>query len=202
VKALAAAVRELRDAYPRLLDRLAAALGAALETEVDLEQLRPPVLLRARTLSPVLVEPELRTFVLRLADERLDNREWLESLASFVARKPAERWLDTDEEEFHQRLSFLARRFRQVEAIHFPGQDEDDSAYRVAITCADGHETERVFRTTGEQEAAIAAAEAELAPLLARTGRSGQIAAARLLLAAKDQDADESPAQPTEARRA
>lgn len=202
VKALAAAVRELRDAYPRLLDRLAAALGAALETEVDLEQLRPPVLLRARTLSPVLVEPELRTFVLRLADERLDNREWLESLASFVARKPAERWLDTDEEEFHQRLSFLARRFRQVEAIHFPGQDEDDSAYRVAITCADGHETERVFRTTGEQEAAIAAAEAELAPLLARTGRSGQIAAARLLLAAKDQNADESPAQPTETRRA
>lgn len=188
VKALAAAVRELRDAYPGLLARLAKALGAALEADGDLERLRPPILLRARTLSPVLVEPELRTFVLRLADDKLDNREWLESLASFIARKPAERWLDSDEDAFHQRLAFLARRFRQVEAIHFPGQGEDDSAYRIAVTCADGRETERVYRITAEEEAAIARAAAELAPLLERNGRLGHIAAARLLLAATNED--------------
>jgi hypothetical protein len=193
VKSLASAVRELREAYPRLLDRLAAALGAALETESDLERLRPPILLRARTLCPVLVEPELKTFVLRLADDKLDNREWLESLASFVARKPAERWLDSDEDVYHQRLTFLARRFRQVEAIHFPGAGEDDSAYRIAVTCADGRETERVYRTTAEEEAAIEQAAAELAPLLERSGRIGRIAAARLLLAATDgDDADDA----------
>ena len=85
-------------------------------------------------------------------------------------------------------LTFLARRFRQVEAIHFPGQGEDDSAYRIAVTCADGRETERVYRTTAEEEAAIEQAAAELAPLLERCGRIGRIAAARLLLAATDGD--------------
>ena len=154
--------------------------------------MRPPVLLRARTLVPALVEPELRAFVLRLADEKLDDAPWLESLASFVARKPAERWTDSDEEEFHQRLSFLARRFRQVETIHFPGKGHDDSAYRIAVTCADGRQTERIFRTTAKQEEAIKRAEAELAPLIERAGKIGRIAAARLLLAgpANEDDAD------------
>ncbi|OBQ86432.1 hypothetical protein [Mesorhizobium sp. WSM3873] len=191
VKAMAGAIRELRDAYPRLLNRLAAAIGAALETDEDLPKLRPPVLLRGRALVPALVEPELRAFVLRLADEKLDDTAWLESIASFVARKPAERWTDSDEEEFHQRLAFFTRRFRQVETIHFPGQGDDDSAYRIAVTCADGRQIERIFRTTAEQEAAIKRAETELAPLLERTGRIGRIAAARLLLAAADdEDAD------------
>jgi hypothetical protein len=190
VTAMAAAIRELRDAYPRLLDRLAAALGAALETDEDLAHLRAPVLLRGRALVPALVEPELRAFVLRLADGKLDDTAWLESIASFVARKPPERWTDSDEEEFHQRLSFFTRRFRQVEAIHFPGEGDDDSAYRIAVTCADGRQIERIFRTTAEQEAEIKRAENELAPLLERTGRIGRIAAARLLLAAGDEDAD------------
>ncbi len=188
VKALAAAIRELREAYPRLLERLAGALGASLEGELELASLRAPLMLRARSLMPALVEPELRAFVLRLADEKLDDQLWLESLASFVARKPPERWTDNDEEEFHQRLTFFARRFRQVEAIHFPGQDETESAYRIAVTCADGRQTERVFRTTAEQEAAIKAAEAELAPLLDRAGRIGRIAAARLLLTSAEDD--------------
>jgi hypothetical protein len=191
VKAMAGAIRELRDAYPRLLNRLAAALGAALETDEDLAKLRAPVLLRGRALVPALVEPELRAFVLRLADEKLDDTAWLESIASFVARKPAERWTDSDEEEFHQRLAFFTRRFRQVETIHFPGQGDDDSAYRIAVTCADGRQIERIFRTTAEQEAAIQRAETELAPLFERTGRIGRIAAARMLLAAAgDEDAD------------
>ncbi|TIU78590.1 MAG: hypothetical protein E5W13_10585 [Mesorhizobium sp.] len=147
--------------------------------------------MRGRALVPALVEPELRAFVLRLADEKLDDTAWLESIASFVARKPAERWTDSDEEEFHQRLAFFTRRFRQVETIHFPGQGDDDSAYRIAVTCADGRQIERIFRTTAEQEAAIKRAETELAPLLERTGRIGRIAAARLLLAAADdEDAD------------
>jgi len=184
VQAMASAIRELREAYPRLLARLSAALGAALETDHDLATQRGAIVRRARTLVPALVEPELRAFVLRLADEKLDDTAWLESLASFVARKPPERWTDPDEEEFHQRLAFFTRRFRQVEAIHFPGQGEEDSAYRLSVTCADGRQVERIFRTTAEQEDAIKQAEAELAPLLERAGRIGRIAAARLLLAA------------------
>ncbi len=191
VKAMASAIRELRDAYPQLLTRLAEALGASLETEHTLETQRAPILRRARALVPALVEPELRAFVLRLADEKLNDAAWLESLASLVAKKPPERWTDADEEEFHQRLAFFSRRFRQVEAIHFPGQSEDDSAYRLGVTCADGRQVERIFRTTADEEAAIKRAEAELAPLLTRTGRIGRIAAARLLLAmSEDEDAD------------
>jgi hypothetical protein len=196
VKALAAAVRELREAYPRLLLRLSEALGASLETDTDLETQRPAIMLRARALVPALVEPELRTFVLRLADGKLDGPAWLESLASFVARKPPERWTDNDEEEFHQRLSFFSRRFRQVEAIHFPGQGEDESAYRIAVTCADGRQVERIFRTTAEQESAIKLAEAELAPLLERAGRIGRIAAARLLLAGSDEEESDAQGAP------
>lgn len=182
VKALSAAVRELRDAYPRLLDRLAAALGTALNAHVELSTLRPLLLRRAQTLAPALVEPELRAFVLRLADGKLADVAWLESVASLVGRKPPDRWIDSDEEAFLQRVGFLGRRFRQVEAIHFPGQGEDDSAYRIAVTCADGRQVEEVVRTTADQEEAIQHVERELARFLERTGPLGRIAAARLLL--------------------
>lgn len=192
VKAMARTIRELREAYPELLRRLTAALGAAVEGETDLAELRPPLLRRANLLLETLVEPELRSFVLRLADDKLDDRRWLESIASFVARKPAERWIDGDEEEFHQRLGFFARRFRQVEAIHFPGQGEDDNAYRIAVTCADGRQMEKIFRTNAEQEAAIRIAEEELGPLLEQAGRIGRIAAARLLLAADEDENEEA----------
>jgi 5-formyltetrahydrofolate cyclo-ligase len=192
VKSMAKTIRELREAYPELLRRLTAALGAAVEGETDLAELRPPLLRRAKLLLETLVEPELRSFVLRLADDKLDDRRWLESIASFVARKPAERWVDADEEEFHQRLGFFARRFRQVEAIHFPGQGEDDNAYRIAVTCADGRQMEKIFRTNAEQEAAIRLAEVELGPLLEQAGRIGRIAAARLLLAADEDENEEA----------
>jgi len=191
VTALAAAVRELRGAYPKLLERLAAALGAALDAGAELSELRPTVMLRARTLASALTEPELRAFVLRLADEKLDDVPWLESIASFVARKPAERWADNDEQEFHQRLSFLARRFSQVEAVHFPGESDGDSAIRIAITSADGAQSERIFRSRADDAAAIAEAEAVLAPVLERAGAAGRIAAARLLLATLAESDDE-----------
>jgi hypothetical protein len=183
VRATAGAIRELREAYPALLKRITRSLGAAVDCDSSIDVLRPELINRAERVKASLTEPELKAFVLRLADRGLEDQLWLESIASLVAKKPPERWADSDEADFHHRLPLLARRFKHVEATRFPEKQESGTtAYRLLVTSADGHETERVYRASPGEEKQLKSAEAELRELLARNGRIGRLAAARVLL--------------------
>ncbi len=182
VRAITAMVRELREAYPSLLHRIASSLGSALEASTSLASLRAELATRAARVQSSLSEPELKAFVLRLSDRSLEDQPWLESVASYVARKPAERWADADEADFHHRLPILARRFCHVEAMQFPGEEEVAGAYRLLVTAADGNEVEHIYRLTSSDRPALASVESKLRSILLQEGRIGRIAAARLLL--------------------
>ncbi len=181
-------VCELRDAYSSLLARLTSALAMALEIdEENARSIRVAAAARAARVIAAVKEPELKTFLLRLTDSVLDDTAWIESLASAVARKPAERWADVDEAEFAHRLPQLAKRFRRVEAA---GYDErtrkalsgDEEAYRLIITAADGREVEEVLRLGSGDRALLASLEGRIRTMLAKHGRVGTLAAARVIM--------------------
>lgn len=182
VRAITTIVRELREAYPSLLQRVASSLGSALDASASLASLRAELVVRAARVQSSLSEPELKAFVLRLADRGLEDQAWLESVASYVARKPADRWADADEADFHHRLPILARRFRHIEAMQFPGEEEVAGAYRLLVTAADGNEVEQIYRLTSQDRKALAGVESKLRSILVKEGRIGRLAAARLLL--------------------
>lgn len=189
VAGMSAAVRELHGAYPALLERIAEALARATEASGAAETLHAALGRRAERLAHSLAEPELKSFVLRLADQKLTTKAWLESLASFLARKPPERWAEADEREFHHRLKLLGRRFIRVEAAlasdgapieAAPGE----GAYRVVITGTDGLELEDLVRGDVASPQ-VQALERQFAELLTKHGRDGLLAAARALVALK-----------------
>ncbi|WP_242416447.1 ATP-binding protein [Sphingomonas panni] len=188
------AVRELRDAYPDLLRRLFEGLASALEVgETKPAGIRAVAGDRARRLVENVTEPELKTFLLRLSDTVLDDRAWLESLASTVARKPPERWGDGDEVEFLHRVPQLSRRFRRVEAAAFDGRSDEGAgsdAYRLVVTSSNGRELEEVLRPVGLEGEELAALEGEIAAFLERNGRAGAFAATRMLMASLENRID------------
>jgi hypothetical protein len=192
--AIASSVRELRGAYPALLDRIAAALAQATEVSGGTETLQDVLASRAEPLVASVAEPELKSLAMRFADRNLSSKLWLESVASFLARKPPERWAETDEREFHHRLKLLSRRFIRVEAalnesaaqLGAPG----DAAYRLVITAADGRELEDLVRGDAS-DANVVRLEAEVGALIDAHGRSGLLAVARALLSRAPGDGPE-----------
>lgn len=191
VSAMASAVHELRGAYPALLDRIAAAIAAATDETGNAEHLQAVLAQRADPLLANVAEPELKSLALRFADRNLGSKLWLESVASFLARKPPERWAEADEREFHHRLKLLARRFIRVEAALAEGAEAlgepGDAVYRLVITAADGRELEDLVRGDAD-DAQVMQLEAQVSALIDAHGRNGLLAVARALIARADDD--------------
>lgn len=193
VGAVATSVRELHGAYPALLDRISDGLCRSTEAPGK-EALHAALARRAERLVGTVAEPELKSFALRLADTKLGDKAWLESVASFLARKPPERWAEVDEREFHHRLKLLARRFIRVEAaLTADGAaievESGEEVYRLVITGADGRELEDLVRG-GNDDPAVAELEKQLAQMIRTNGRAGMLAAARALLAVGAENAE------------
>jgi hypothetical protein len=197
VQTVEIAIRELRDCYSTLLERVAQVIGAALDLSGSLGEIRAVAMTRAAHALPAVIEPELKAFLMRLGDTSLPDRAWIESLASLVAKKPPERWADPDESEFEHRLPQLVRRFRRVEATLFEGSPDNKiadhaTAYRLVVTAGDGREVEEVLRASEQDGPTLKRLERELGALLQRHGRLGALAAARALMTSISQsEADE-----------
>ncbi|PKU22915.1 hypothetical protein [Telmatospirillum siberiense] len=192
VTAIAASVHELHGAYPALLDRISVALARATEAAGGAETLHAALARRAERLINTVAEPELKSFALRLADLKLTSKAWLESVASFLARKPPERWAEVDEREFYYRLKLLARRFIRVEAALVTDAGQLEGApglgvYRLVITSADGRELEDLVRGDVLDDT-VAKLERQFSEMLSAYGRTALLAVARALVASKAED--------------
>lgn len=191
VSAIAKSVHDLHAAYPALLDRIAEALARATESRGGVETLQTALARRAESLLGFVAEPELKSFALRLADQKLTPKLWLESVASFLARKPPERWGEPDEREFYHRLKLLSRRFIRVEAARKESLTMDsapgEAVYRLVITAGDGRELEDLLRGRAD-DAEVAALEEKFSAMIDAHGRAGMLAMARALLARADEN--------------
>lgn len=177
---LRSALHEIQTAYPALLHRLEMAIFAAFDVDMSGRTARQVVIGRAAQLATVLSEPVLKAFVLRVADSALEDRAWVESIANLLSRKSCERWLDSDEIEFHHQLEIAAGRFKRTELARMGASKRlNGHACRIALTKSDGNEVGDLINWDGMDESKIGPLEGQIQRILAEHGRHGLAATLR-----------------------
>ena len=119
------ALAELRSAYHVLLQDFTALVKAAcaIDSKLVLEEARSVIRGRCVGLDEFTIDPQCKAFIGRLIDPYGDETQWLVSLASFLARKPPEKWIDDDLVAAKYRLTELAVRVRDLRQLQLHYED-------------------------------------------------------------------------------
>lgn len=165
---------ELQGAYGRLLEGILAHLGDALLLPSGLADARREVGRRARVIRDWVADPQLKPFVMRLADTSLPDREWLESVAAVLVHKPPNKWNDSDVGQFRVSLQELAGRFRRTEeaALETTGRQAtggEERIMRLGVTDSAGQEQRQMLRIRPADEPGLS----EMVNRLEETLRAG-----------------------------
>lgn len=116
VAGVAEAVRELRRAYPELLDSIERQMREAFALPTTSEEARAELQSRCKAMLPFVSEQTLSLFVRETA--RLDRQDWREVLARVVLKGLApDRWTDREAVEFQPRLVQLRSDFLRLEEL-------------------------------------------------------------------------------------
>ncbi len=149
------ALSELGSAYDGLLNSLERMLAAVFTLESTGQQLRAELATRAEPLLEIVIETQLKGFLIHLYSEGHDFTGWIESIGTFLAKKPPASWIDTDKAQFEINLSQLARKFRHFEAVSYDKINHTDIAgetIRIGITTPNENEQERVVILSDEEK--------------------------------------------------
>jgi hypothetical protein len=188
---------ELQMAYPNLLARLEYSLGAAFGLRTAADDLRSDVRDKLKPLAGLVVDPNVRAFVLRCTDDLLDRQEWTVSVATQLASKPPSVWRDVDEHQFGLSLTVAARRLRALEALVVSEGPGGLPVLRVSVAATGAAEQERVVNLHPKEKDAIDRARQSFVDLATQLGESGHIdsvlaglglAAHELLIQAAERD--------------
>ncbi|MBI2918284.1 MAG: hypothetical protein HYY01_09845 [Chloroflexi bacterium] len=174
------ALVELLRAYQVLTDRVREQLLDALRLPEYVGAARKEIAGRLAPLRDRVTDLRLKAFVLRLADERLPEQEWLESVASLVANKPPRQWNDQDSLQFGMVLAGLAGQLLKVEQIvaeHKSNTDEKDGARVLMLEVAGetGEDYARVVRIGPNEESDVATIVGALEMQLSRMAVSARM---------------------------
>ena len=185
VKALRAALDDLKMAFPELQERLRKEFRTVFDLPGTFQQFRTALSARSEQILLTITEPKLRAFCLRLMDDSLPESDWLESVASYLALKPPSKWHDAEEEVFSYELSQYSARFHRVESVAFAeGKLPKNSVgVRLAITQADGVEHEQVVYYGPNEEEQLQDLQRQIQRLLTKDKRLGLVAASRAIRA-------------------
>ncbi|HVF03210.1 MAG TPA: hypothetical protein VNA20_00080 [Frankiaceae bacterium] len=156
---LGRALRELSEAFPRLLSDCAASVAARLSCPAPVAATRQALQERARPLEGKVLEPKLRAFLLTAIDTSPDDEQWTEAIALTVANQPAVSWRDEDRSRFDANLAALAESFTRLQALHFSALADGKHAFearRVTVTAPDGHEVTSVVWADDVAESKLA----------------------------------------------
>jgi hypothetical protein len=112
---------------------------------------------RAMNLSSQVIELRMKSFILAASDKEADNRPWLESLLLIILNKTPKSWTDEDVIIFETKLSDIARRFMNLEALQkdiaIPSEGID--ARRITLTYPDGDEIHQMLWIDRDKQANI-----------------------------------------------
>ena len=110
---------ELGRAYETLLDIIEKQIKDAFGLTGDKESRRTVLVDRAEPLQEIAVEVQLKQFLVRICDEKLDSTSWLEAIGAALAGKPPKSWIDSDTDRFIGNLTDLSRKFRHLEVLSY-----------------------------------------------------------------------------------
>lgn len=183
---IAQVVREIQGSYEALLTRLANSITDAFETNTEIGVFRNELITRSTAIAKNLVEIDIKSFALRLGDNSLEFRNWLESLANHISKKSPSRWTDADENVFDLRLGVLAKRMLRAEAAQSDVtrkglNGESERVLRLAITRPDGNEQSQLLHWSKSEEDKVTELEREITAIIEKHGRAGLGATAKAL---------------------
>ncbi len=179
-------VLEISGSYDVLLGRLGSSITDAFSTKSSLADFRKELISRSKAIAKNLVESDLKSFVLRLGDEGLEYRKWLESLANHLAKKSAARWTDAEEELFNQRLGVFAQRMLRAEAAQADVTKKGinnggERVVRLMLTKPGGDEHGELLHWSEDEEEKVDEIEKLISNLIDKNGRAGLSAAAKAI---------------------
>ena len=159
---LRSSLSELNRAYDNLLSFIEQMLVSAFSLQSNGDSPHIELINRARPLRNWAIETKLKGFLIRICDEGLDFKEWVEAIGTYIANKPPASWNDSDKAHFEMDLSELARKFHHFEAVSFERQKQSEKSaasagevIRVGITTFSEAERERVITVPPTVEAQI-----------------------------------------------
>ena len=159
---LRSSLSELNRAYDNLLSFIEEMLVSAFSLQSNGDSPHIELINRARPLLESAIETKLKGFLIRICDEELDFKEWVEAIGTYIANKPPASWNDSDKVHFEMNLSELARKFHHFRAVSFERQrqsekttDNAGEVIRVGITTLSSLEQERVITVPPTAEAQI-----------------------------------------------
>ena len=92
----------------------------------------------------------LKALIGRITDAYGDEKQWLISLASFLARKPPEKWTDDDASAARYRLLEMAKKLRELETLRLHSERVDDKCTEYELVLL-----KSVSQTRGETERVV-----------------------------------------------
>ena len=159
---LRSSLSELNRAYDNLLSFIEEMLVSAFSLQSNGDSPHIELINRARPLLESAIETKLKGFLIRICDEELDFKEWVEAIGTYIANKPPASWNDSDKVHFEMNLSELARKFHHFRAVSFERQKQSERSpdsvgevIRVGITTFSETERERVVTVPSTAEAQI-----------------------------------------------
>jgi len=177
-------LREIQTAYDCLLADCKNHLYDAFGVRSSETKLREDLRVRASYLAGQVLERQLKSFVQVAVDDTAPDSEWLQALVMIVADKPAESWKDEDAIGFELKLSDIARRFKNLEALQkeVAAKGQGFEARRITVTHPDGEEAHQIVWVDHESEEQIEALVDEILrkPLLQNNPQLQQALLAKL----------------------
>ena len=159
---LRSSLSELNRAYDNLLSFIEDMLVSAFSLQSNDDSPHIELMNRARPLLDWTIDTKLKGFLIRICDEELDFKEWVEAIGTYIANKPPASWNDSDKAHFEMNLSELAKKFHHFEALSFERQKQSEKStdsggelIRVGITTFSETERERVVTVPSTAEAQI-----------------------------------------------
>nr|MEC4581753.1 hypothetical protein [Candidatus Parabeggiatoa sp.] len=120
-KKLIQSLRELKNAYPQMLEKFSKQLPQALQLEsgLDLATLRIQIKARFSGLEYYTPDKEgLIPFIHRLQNNQDTEEAWLESIATFLGRIPPMKWHKEHRQEAENRLYEFSQRLIDLAKLH------------------------------------------------------------------------------------
>jgi hypothetical protein len=173
-------LRDLKNAYPNLLEKQKLLLAQALLGEknpVNLQELREKIRGRYSGLDQYTVDVEgLRAFIRFICDPNDSDKVWLENVLMFLSGRPAKLWTDLDSEGADLRLAEFARRLNDLEKlrVHYHRRSfNSDTAFEVILLRTvrlNGQEKDYVACIDERKRKAINTVKKEVSEVLERLG--------------------------------
>jgi hypothetical protein len=156
---VASLFRELKTAYPNLLEEIKKSIAEATSSSADLAVMRKQLQGQAANLDGRVLDKSLQSFVVAIQREELSNQEWLENLAMVTLDgAPARSWSDEDINRFSMRIYEIGGALKRLQALLYDRLSKDETpfeAIRITLTHPDGSEVVDVVSITESEKEKI-----------------------------------------------